>query len=318
MGIRGLNNFIKKICPECIIEKKIENYNGKIFAIDSSILLYKYRHIATSCETSHINGFINRVLYYLNNNIIPLFVFDGVPPEQKKITLEKRQVQKRKIYEKIEILQELLKSSNDDEQLNINSEITRLSSQLVHVTKKHILDIQELLNILGIPYITAPDEAEKFCVYLYKNKIVDYVVSDDTDVFAFGCNNVLKTSIKSYITEINIDILKQKIDYDNKKFLDFCILSGCDYLPTIPGLANNTIYNLFKKYNNIDDIINLKKYTFPEDYNYYKTRTIFNEFNYENYDNLNLTIKKVDLNKLEVFLNEKNVKNFNKILIKFK
>lgn len=318
MGIRGLNQFIKKVCPECILEKKIENYNGKIFAIDSSILLYKYRYIASSCETSHINGFINRVLYYLNNKIIPLFIFDGLPPEQKKITLEKRQVQKKKMYEKIEILRELLDSSPDDEKLNINSEITRLSSQLIHVTKKHISDIKELLDILGIPYITAPDEAEKFCVYLYKQNIVDYVVSDDTDVFAFGCNNVLKTNIKNNITEINIDILKQKIDYNDKKFLDFCILSGCDYLPTIPGLANNTIYNLFKNYNNIDDIINLKKYNFPEDYNYDKIRNIFIEFNYDNYDNLNLIIKKVNLKNLEFYLNEKNVKNFNKILLKFK
>jgi len=46
---------------------------------------------------SHIIGFLNRIKYYLNNKITPVFIFDGVPPEQKKITLKKRQSIKRKI-----------------------------------------------------------------------------------------------------------------------------------------------------------------------------------------------------------------------------
>ena len=64
MGIRGLNTFIKKICPECIETYKISKYAGKIFAIDASILLYKYRHISNideNCINSHIIGFLNRI-----------------------------------------------------------------------------------------------------------------------------------------------------------------------------------------------------------------------------------------------------------------
>ena len=46
-----------------------------------------------------------------------------------------------------------------------------------------------------------------------------------------------------------------------RKFIDFCILSGCDYLPYVPNLAINTVYSLFKKYNKIEDIIKLDKYS---------------------------------------------------------
>ena len=53
--------------------------------------------------------------------------------------------------------------------------------------RKNILtDIKTLLNILGINYYNAPDEAEKYCVYLQKHNIIDYIVTDDTDVFTFG------------------------------------------------------------------------------------------------------------------------------------
>ena len=52
MGIRGLNTFIKKVCPECIITNKISHYSGKKFGIDASIFLYKYRHISNLDDNS--------------------------------------------------------------------------------------------------------------------------------------------------------------------------------------------------------------------------------------------------------------------------
>ncbi len=258
MGIRGLNTFIKKICPECITTNDITKYEGTTFGIDASILLYKYRHISNidnSCINSHIIGFINRTLYYKKYNIIPVFIFDGIPPEQKKITLKKRQSLKRKIYEKIEILQQL-DPKTDDEKLEIENEITKLSTQIINVTKIHIDDVKTVLNLLGVKYYDAPDEAEKYCVYLQNEKIIDYIVSDDTDVFTFGGNKVLKSSIKNNIVETDINQFLIKANLDKNKFIDFCILSGCDYLPIVPYLAINTVNTLFKNNNTIAFIKN--------------------------------------------------------------
>ena len=69
-----------------------------------------------------------------------------------------------------------------------------------------------------------------------------------------------------------------------KKFIDFCILSGCDYMPYIPSLAINTVYSLFKKKNTIEEIIEINKYSFPEEYtngDLNKVRRIFDTFEYE-------------------------------------
>ena len=70
----------------------------------------------------------------------------------------------------------------------------------------------------------------------------DYIVSDDTDVFTFGGYKVIKTSIKQNIIETDINLFLEKINYDFNKFVDLCILSGCDYLPFIPSLAINTVF----------------------------------------------------------------------------
>jgi flap endonuclease-1 len=321
MGIRGLNTFIKKICPECILTNKISKYSGKIFGIDASILLYKYRHISNideSCVNSHIIGFLNRIKYYLNNKIIPVFIFDGIPPDQKKNTLKKRQSIKRKIYEKIEILQDL-NPDNELEQIEIDKEIINLSRQIINVTKKHILEVKELLDILGINYYDAPDEAEKYCVFLQKNNIIDYIVTDDTDVFTFGGVNIIKSSIKNDIIEINIEQFLQKIGYSKSKFIDFCILSGCDYLSNVPNLAINTVYTLFKKLNSIEDIIKLNKYAFPEEYynvdEIKNIRLIFSNLEYETVKPL----KYKEINKIELknYLEKINIKNSIKIIDKF-
>ena len=321
MGIRGLNTFIKKVCPECITTNKIQKYSGKTFGIDASILLYKYRHISNideSCVNSHIIGFLNRIKYYLNNKITPVFIFDGTPPEQKKITLKKRQSIKRKIYEKIEILQDL-RPDNVSEQIEIDKEINNLSRQIINVTKTHISDVKKLLDILGINYYDAPDEAEKYCVYLQQNKIIDYIVTDDTDVFTFGGVNVLKSSIKNDLIETNIEQFLEKIGYTKLKFIDFCILSGCDYLSYVPNLAINTVYTLFKKLDNIEDIIKLNKYSFPEEYNNIEElkniRSIFYNFNYEKPKILQNKI--INKNEFKNYLETMNIKNSTKLIEKF-
>ena len=314
MGIRGFNAFIKKICPECITEHSITKYSNKILAIDASILLYKYRHISNiseACVNSHLFGFINRIKLYNKYNITPVFVFDGIPPEQKKITLKKRQLTKRKIYEKIEILQDIT-TNNEEEQDEINKEINKLTCQIINVTKQHIDDVKELLDILNIQYYDAPDEAEKYCVYLQKEKLIDYIVSDDTDVFTFGGYNVLKSSIKNNkVVEIDIDTLLEKLEYTRPKFIDFCILAGCDYLPYIPSLAINTVFTLFKKYDSIEDIMRLNKYIFTEEYNSSELEIVRNLFVKFEYDKINAVpeIKKeVNLEELEIFLKKNNLK----------
>jgi flap endonuclease-1 len=321
MGVRGLNTFIKKVCPECITTNKIEKYNGKTFGIDASILLYKYRHISNidgGCENSHVIGFLNRIKYYKNNNIIPVFIFDGIPPEQKKITLKKRQSIKRKIYEKIDILKNT-NIESESEQIQIDTEINFLTRQIINVTKTHINDVKNLLDILGVNYYNAPDEAEKYCVYLQKHNIIDYIVTDDTDVFTFGGVNILKSSIKNDLIETDINLFLKKIGYSFTKFIDFCILSGCDYLPYIPSLAINTVYSLFKKHETIEDIIKLNKYSFSEQYNstteLNDVRLIFSQFNYELPKQLEN--KEVNKENLTEFLEKLNIKNLIKIINKF-
>ena len=278
MGIRGLNTLIKKYASDAINNFDISNYKNSKVAIDCSILLYKFKY-ASRAENSHLIGIANRVKFYLMNGILPIFVFDGVPPDAKRVTLVKRQATKEKLYVRLEEL----RASNpetEEEEKSKNEEIEKLLSQLIVIKKSHIDDSKELLEKSGIPYCTAPEDAEKYCAFLQKNGLVDYTITDDTDASTFGCPIILKTSINKNITEINTNVILENFGMSHDSFVDFCILSGCDYTEPIPQIGPVTSYNLIKKYGSIEEILKTMPKEYPN-FNYTIARKIFKEFDYE-------------------------------------
>ena len=303
MGIRGLNNLIKKYAPDAISEKDISLYKGSKVAIDCSILLYKFKY-ASRAPNSHIIGIANRIKYYFMNGILPIFVFDGVPPAAKKNVLVKRQANKERMYTRLELLREKIPENNEEEKL-IKDEIEKITSQLIVIKKKDIEECKEFLELSGIPYCTAPEDAEKYCAFLQKNGLVDYTITDDTDATTFGCKKILKTGISRYITEIDTDIILFKFDMDMNSFIDFCILSGCDYTEPIPQIGPVTSFNLIRKHKRIEevlDVINKKS----DNFDYAVCRKIFTEFDYAVPEEF--TKKKADKEKINLFLNDKEIK----------
>ena len=314
MGIRGLNAIIKKYAEDAVGNFDISKYKNSKVAIDCSILLYKFKY-ASRAENSHLIGIANRVKFYLMNGILPIFVFDGVPPAAKKVTLVKRQANKEKMYIRLEQLR-AFNPETEEEKKSTDEEIEKLLSQLIVIKKSHIDDSKELLEKAGIPYCTAPEDAEKYCAFLQKNGLVDYTVTDDTDASTFGCPIILKTSINKNITEINTNIILDNLGMSYDSFVDFCILSGCDYTEPIPQIGPITSYNLIKKYQNIEEILK----TLPKDYpnfNYEISRKIFKEFDYEIPEPFSKTSpdKKILLDFLEKhYFKENVISKFIKIL----
>jgi flap endonuclease-1 len=89
MGIRHLNKFLRTNCPNSIACINMKEISGKKIAIDVSIYLYKFAADNTLIENMYLMLSIFR--YY---QIIPVFVFDGKPPDEKKQVLEKRKSDK--------------------------------------------------------------------------------------------------------------------------------------------------------------------------------------------------------------------------------
>ena len=110
MGIKNLLKFINSY-DDIIKIKTGNNYYYEKIAIDVSIILYQVtiaiRNSGADLTnqkgeiTSHILGLFNKTINLLKRNIIPIYVFDGKPPEFKKEVLKARKLLKEKAYNKL-------------------------------------------------------------------------------------------------------------------------------------------------------------------------------------------------------------------------
>ena len=64
MGIKGLTQLLKKKNAYNVVEKHLSKYKGKTIAIDTSILLYKYRYGSGNDPLSHIYGILGRCMSF--------------------------------------------------------------------------------------------------------------------------------------------------------------------------------------------------------------------------------------------------------------
>jgi flap endonuclease-1 len=280
--------LIKKYAPDSISDISLKDLNGKTVCIDSSILLYKYKHIYNG-DNFHILGFLHKIIELQDHNIKMIFVFDGKPPEAKREILNKRKEQNIKLKEQITTLKESIKDINFEEFIDsdnevenveikkvkeIHKKINALEKNVKKVTRQHSLDVMELLKSLGIPFLISETEAEKGCVFLQKNGYSDYILTEDTDCLTFGGTNIIFNKKNDYFA-CYLDKVLEGLELTQESFVDLCILCGCDYTCTIPKVGPVTALNAIKKYNSIEKYIENTKVSLPEAFNYQIARELF-------------------------------------------
>lgn len=195
----------------------------------------------------------------------------------------------------------------------------------VTLSVKQIRDIMVLLDMFTIPYIALDIEADIVCAKLVKYGFVDYCISNDVDLLAFGCTKIIR-NLKFRDDEIEIfyhDQIIADMDLTHDQFIDLCIIMGCDYAPRIIGIKAELALALIKKYKCIEEIINNfdninsdldavepgKFIKLPEKFDYQCARNIFNdhiemvtydtlcsEFNSHNFDSIGQTCKTIKCN----------------------
>lgn len=243
MGVNGLRKIISKYAPEVLEKKNFKDYNGTVQALDGVLALYKFCIATIDTQYSkvgHLFACFFKTLSMLRYGIMPVWVFDGKPPEIKQMTLDERRKNKDIAYSKLS--DEYL--SSDDKK--------KLEKRTFTVTNKLVDDVKELLGLLGIPYIVAPGEAEAQCVALNKAKIAHGVVTEDWDAILFGCKKMLKDfSNKSVnnVTEIKTKKLLKKLDMTHEQIIDLSSILGNDYCSGIIGLKPLDAYHIYKECN---------------------------------------------------------------------
>jgi flap endonuclease-1 len=96
----------------------------------------------------------------------------------------------------------------------------------------------------------------------------------------------------------------KELELTQEQFVDLCILLGCDYTGTIPGIGYKRAYNFIKKYSTIENIIKGEKINPIDDFDYIGARNLFMnpDVGRSKYDAELKKLTSNDINKLREYL----------------
>jgi flap endonuclease-1 len=302
MGIKCLNRYLKENCPQSIKCLKMSEISYKKIVVDISIYLYKYEIENALLENMFVMLSVFR--YY---NIIPIFIFDGKPPPEKKALLQKRKNDKEMAQKEYNELNELLtspkdedKDLNESEKQEIMDTMNKLKKRFVQISKDKIEKVKSLIRAYGATYYDAPGEADELCALLVIKKKVWACLSEDMDLFVYGCTRVLRyLSLFSHTVVIYyVKGIYNELKMTDKEFKEICILSGTDYNFNIDNNIQKINLKLtikhFNKFKESDESKNMKFYDWLLiNTNYISDIDLLNKIN--NMFNLDCNHEKLDI-----------------------
>uniref|UniRef100_A0A8C4T275 Exonuclease 1 n=1 Tax=Erpetoichthys calabaricus TaxID=27687 RepID=A0A8C4T275_ERPCA len=256
MGIQGLLQFIKDASEPVNVKK----YKGQTVAVDTYCWLHKG---AFSCAEKLAKGeptdqyvtycmkFVDMLLTY---GVKPILVFDGCNlPSKKEVEKTRRERRQANLQKGKQLLRE-----------GKVSEARECFTRCVNITPSMAHEVIKAARARGVDSIVAPYEADAQLAFLNKNGIAQAVITEDSDLLAFGCKKVLLKMDKYgnglEIDQAHLGRCKPLGDtFTEEKFRYMCILSGCDYLPSIHGIGLAKACKLLKMANNPDIAKVIKK-----------------------------------------------------------
>lgn len=274
MGIEDFYKALEEYANGVIAEASFDQLIGYRVAVDISVFLYKY--IRSSGPVRWIDSLIILLCLLKKHGIKAVCIFDGPnPPAEKLSEQESRRAQREKTVGKMNECKRMKKMIQEkyiskgktelDESIkqevralfvskrkmidtinyndiydvvdSLTSRINKYELQTLPITDEYKNKAKEVIAYMGIAQFQAEGEAEALCAYLCVNKYVDAVLSEDTDVLAYG-SPMLFSKIdleKKTVQVLQLDYILATLEMELDEFKDFCILLSCDYNNRVKG-----------------------------------------------------------------------------------
>ncbi|KAH8246489.1 hypothetical protein KR038_005371 [Drosophila bunnanda] len=257
MGITGLIPFVGKASTPL----QLKNIRGSTVGVDTYCWLHKgvfgcAEKLARGEDTDiYVQYCLKYVQMLLSYDIKPILVFDGQHLPAKALT-EKRRRESRK--QSKERAAELLRLGRIEE---ARSHMRRC----VDVTHDMALRLIRECRSRNVDCIVAPYEADAQMAWLNKMDVAQYIITEDSDLTLFGAKKIIfkldlnGTGLLVEADKLHLAMGCREEKYHFDKFRRMCILSGCDYLDSLPGIGLAKACKFILKTEQDDMRIALKK-----------------------------------------------------------
>ena len=121
-----------------------------------------------------------------------------------------------------------------------------------------VTECQQLLKLFGLPYVTAPMEAEAQCAELVSLGLVDGIVTDDSDVFLFGGTRVYKNMFNQakFVECYLASDLEKEYSLTRPKLIAIAHLLGSDYTEGLPNVGPVTALEILSEFQTLENFSN--------------------------------------------------------------
>ncbi|KAM1959243.1 hypothetical protein FF1_004753 [Malus domestica] len=259
MGIQGLLPLLKSIMAPI----HIKDLEGTCVAVDTYSWLHKgalscSKDLCKGIPTSrHIDYCMHRVNLLRHYGVKPILVFDGglLP---MKIEQENKRGRARK---------ENLARAIEHESNGNSAAAYDCYQKAVDISPSIARELIQVLKQENVCYVVAPYEADAQMTFLAVSKQVEAVITEDSDLIPFGCPRIIfKMDKFGQGVEFQYSMLHRNKDlsfsgFTKQMLLEMCILSGCDYLQSLPGMGLKRAHALIKKFTSYDKVIKHLKYS---------------------------------------------------------
>ncbi|OAD07675.1 hypothetical protein MUCCIDRAFT_135323 [Mucor lusitanicus CBS 277.49] len=264
MGIQGLLQSLRPIQRTI----NISEYRGKTVAVDGHCILHRggfgaATKLALNQPTdSYVNYFMQFMGLLEYHGVTPIVVFDGLPLPLKQITNDERRRNRQTALKQGLHLYEQGKIAAAE----------KFFQQSVSISNEMIIAVIRKLMEKKIQCIVAPNEADAQLTHLANTGKVDAVVTEDSDLLAFGCTKVIYKidrygdGIEICMDKVINDYRSTLYEYDAETIRHICILSGCDYLPSVKGVGLKTILKRYEINRNTDQALYHLQHQFKKDF----------------------------------------------------
>jgi len=248
----------------------LKQLGGRSLAVDGNGMLYEFLSLirlrdgtplrdSSGRVTSHLAGLIYRVTRLVADYGIDLvLVFDGKPPRLKKKTIEKRRTARRKA---IREYREALERGDIATAFSKAVMTSRLTPAMVEEAKK-------TLELMGVPYVQAPGEAEAQAAHMAAAGSVWAAASKDYDSLLFGAPRLVRfltISGREYLPSrgtfrplkpevIEMSRMREMLGVTREQLVDVAILVGTDFNPGVQGIGPKTALELIRKHGRIEEL----------------------------------------------------------------
>lgn len=232
----------------------VEELSGSTAGIDVYCWLHKgafgcaeklVRGQKTDGYVLYVMRHIDLLLYH---KIKPVLVFDGKNLPSKASTEKKRRENRQK-YRKM---------AKDYLAAGKFKEASNCFQRCIDITPQMAREVISACRERNIDCIVAPYEADAQLAYLNKCGLIDLVISEDSDLTLFGCDKILfkldstGNGVLVETSRLNACLGQRADNFTMDKFRYMCIMSGCDYLPSLHGIGLGKALKFWGRVTNLD------------------------------------------------------------------